>query len=408
MADFITDAVIVGAGPTGAALALGLANCGCSVSVIDARDPHSQRRSDGRNFAIVSGSWRLLHRLGVTETLAGKTEPLNGLEAVDGGRHWFGRPVAMFGASDLDSPDPDEVMGQMVRADDLQAALDARLHAVSAIDWRRSAQFINVSSERSGLNIHLAGGALLKTRLLIGADGANSPVRRALKIGLEGRDYNQSVFTANVKLSKPHKGIARQLFTPEGPFATLPLPDNHANLAWYMRRGAAEALAAHSKVAAQAELNARFSDFAGPMEIINAPGAYPLRLQLAQSLIGDRAALIGDAARRVTPLAGQGLNQGFRDVAALIESVDEAIRLGAEVGSPQMLRAYSQARRFEGSAAALFLDGIDRLFSNDYLLTKPVRALGLLAAARFAPLRRAMTQYASASEPGVPSMMDVL
>ncbi len=407
MADQIYDAVIIGAGPTGACLSLGLAQICFRVAIIDSRDVRADRRPDGRNFAIVSGSWRLLQRLGVASALNAKTQPLIGLEAVDGGEHRFTRPSALFSAEDLESSDPDETLGHMIRAEDLQAELDTRLNASQSIDWRAPAHFSGLSSGDGSITVHLEGADRLQARLLIGADGLNSPVRHALNIGTEGRDYKQSVLTANVKLSAPHKGIARQVFTPEGPFATLPLPDNHANLAWYMRRGAAEALVQYPVEAIEAELNARFSDFAGHMQIINTPGSYPLMLQLAQSLTAHRAALIGDAARRVTPLAGQGLNQGFRDVAALIESADAAIRIGDEIGSAQMLQAYSQARRFEGVATALLLDGIDRLFSNDYLATKPVRALGLFAAARIGPLRRAMTQYASASEPGAPAMMDL-
>ena len=234
-----------------------------------------------------------------------------------------------------------------------------------------------------------------------------SGVRKALNIGVEGRDYGQSVFTANVQLSAPHQGIARQLFTPEGPFATLPLPDDCANLACYMKRGAAETLAALPVEQAEAELNARYAGFAGHMKIISETGAYPLKLQIATDMIARRAVLVGDAVRRVTPLAGQGLNQGFRDVAALIETVDEAIRLGDAVGSHQMCLAYRQARRFEGHAAALFLDGLDRLFSTDRLVPKALRSLGLGLASKWPGLRKAMAQRASASETGVPEWMDI-
>ncbi|MEM9055716.1 MAG: FAD-dependent monooxygenase, partial [Pseudomonadota bacterium] len=242
-------------------------------------------------------------------------------------------------------------------------------------------------------------------RLLVGADGMNSPVRNALNIPVEGRDYKKSVFTANVSLSKPHDGIARQLFTPEGPFATLPLKGDRANLAWYMKRGAAEVLAALPVAEAEAELNARFAAFAGDMKIEDKAGAYPLILQLATMIKGPRTALVGDAARRVNPLAGQGLNQGFRDVAALIEIVEDTLRLGGEIGSPQMLEAYSNARRFDGAGTALILDAIDRLFSNDALLTKPARSLGLLAASKISPLRRFLAKKASATEAGVAGPM---
>lgn len=399
------DVALVGAGPTGASLALGLAQLELDIALIDTRDPSTPPREDRRNFAIVTGSWRLLRSLGVTATLEETSQPLLGLEAVDGGTHVFGRPSVLFAAEDLDSPDPDEPLGHMVLAEPLQAALDAAILAHPRIMTFAPERFQALDPQGGKIEITLESGQKLGAGLLIGADGMNSPVRKAHGIETEGRDYDKSVFTANVKLSRPHNGIARQLFMPEGPFATLPLKGDRANLAWYLQRGAAETLAALPKADAEAELNARFSEFAGEMQIEGEAGSYPLILQLAHEITAPRTALIGDAARRVNPLAGQGLNQGFRDVAALIEIADETLRLGGEIGSPQMLEAYSQARRFDGAGTALALDAIDRLFSNDATWTKPVRSLGLIAASKFSPLRRFLAQKASATEDGVAGPM---
>ena len=405
MTDHMFDIAVIGAGPTGASLALGLANLGLDIALVDARDPSVPPRPDGRNFAIVTGSWRLLRSLGVTDTLQDTSQPLNGLEAVDGGTHYFGHPSVLFEKADLDSPDPDEPLGQMVMAEPLQAALDEAVAAHDRITSFAPALFDRVDSDAYQATVHLADGTQLRTRLLVGADGMRSPVREAVGITTEGRDYQKSVFTANVQLSEPHNGIARQLFTPEGPFATLPLTGNRANLAWYMQRGAAETLAKLPTEEVEAELNARFSAFAGPMTIESTPGSYPLILQLATEITAQRTALIGDAARRVNPLAGQGLNQGFRDVAALIEIAEETLHLGGDMGGPMMIQAYSQARRFDGTGTALTLDAIDRLFSNDSMLTKPLRSLGLLAASKISPLRRYLAQKASATESGVAGPM---
>lgn len=405
MSDHLFDIAIVGAGPTGAALAVGLAQLGLEVAVIDARDPSAPQPADGRNFAIVTGSWRLLRSIGITEALADSCQALNGLEAIDGGTHYFGQPSVLFTNSDLDSADPDEPLGQMVMADPLQGALDAALADNDKITWLAPARFKKLEQDGGTVTLTLEDGRSIRTRLLVGADGMRSPVRNALGIKTEGRDYDKSVFTANVHLSKPHHGIARQLFTPEGPFATLPLKGDRANLAWYMQRGAAEALAAMPRADAETELNARFAEFAGTMSIEGRAGSYPLILQLATEITSGRVALIGDAARRVNPLAGQGLNQGFRDVAALLEIAAETVHLGGEIGSPLMLEAYSQARRFDGTGTALALDAIDRLFSNDSLLTKPLRTLGMLATSKISPLRRFLAQKASATETGVAGPM---
>ncbi|MBR9834904.1 MAG: UbiH/UbiF/VisC/COQ6 family ubiquinone biosynthesis hydroxylase [Alphaproteobacteria bacterium] len=405
MSELIYDVAIVGAGPTGASLALALAQEDLRVAVIDARDPAAVKPADGRNYAIVTGSWQLLKSIGVAGELSGVAQPLHGLEAKDGGTHWFGSPSVLFTDADLDSPDPNDTLGQMLPAEPLQAALDEALMACSGIDHFAPALFESLEDEPGHVRLVLRDGRALSARLVVGADGMKSPVRQALGIATEGRDYGKSVFTANVKLSAPHNGIARQLFTPEGPFATLPLTGDRANLAWYMKRGAAEALAARPVAEAEAELNRRFAGFAGPMKIEGEAGSYPLILQLATAMIGPRAALVGDAVRRINPLAGQGLNQGFRDVAALIDVISKAVHTGLDIGSAPVLERYSQARRFDALTMSLGMDGIDRLFSNDSTLTKPIRTLGLLAAGRIAPLRRFLAKKASAAEDGVPDIM---
>ncbi|MEM9489197.1 MAG: FAD-dependent oxidoreductase, partial [Myxococcota bacterium] len=355
MTDQVFDVAIIGAGPTGASLAIGLAQAGLEVAVIDARDPTATPPKDGRNFAIVTGSWQMLESLGVAAKLGETSQPLNGLEATDGGTHYFGQPSVLFTKDDLEGVNPDEPLGHMTMAEPLQAALDATMSLEAGIHWLAPERFDGVDVQAGRAEIHLASGKKVHARLLVGADGMNSPVRHAAQISTEGRDYGKSVFTANVVLEAPHQGIARQLFTPEGPFATLPLTGDRANLAWYMKRGAAETLAAMPTKDAEVELNQRFAEFAGRMTIEGKAGSYPLILQLATAITAPRVALIGDAARRVNPLAGQGLNQGFRDVAALIEIAQETLRLGGEIGSPQMLETYSAARNFDGAGTALAL-----------------------------------------------------
>ena len=169
--------------------------------------------------------------------------------------------------------------------------------------------------------------------------------------------------------------------------------------------GAAEALAAMSEEDVEAELNHRFSSFAGEMKIDGPMGSYPLILKIAEHMVEERVALVGDAVRRINPLAGQGLNQGFRDVAALYDAIVEADRAGLDIGSAQALSAYQGSRRFGANTAALAMDAIDRLFSNDSPLTKPVRGLGMLATERIAPLRKRMAGLASASSSDLPSLM---
>ncbi len=400
-----TDLAVIGAGPVGTTLAILAARAGFRTLLVDARPDGRPPANDTRSFAVVRGSWRLLGAAGIHADLEGCTSPLNGLEAVDGGWHLFGAPQAAFGSADLPSGTREEPVGHLVPAAALQAALDRQAGRSEGLAWKRGARFTALSQSPGHASLELDTGERWSCALVAAADGIHSGVRKAAGIRTEGREYGKSVFSADVRLSGPHGGIARQLFTPEGPFATLPLPGNRANLAWYMKSGAAEALAALPPAAIEAELNHRFSHFSGPMTLDGPALTYPLILKIATEMIAQRTALLGDAARRINPLAGQGLNLGFKDVAALYDVILEARRTGLDPGSAPVLARYRQWRRFDALSTALFMDAVDRGFSNDNPLLKPLRALALGAAGRITPLRRMMARQASADQPGLPSLM---
>lgn len=399
------DLVVVGAGPAGTALAILAAQAGFATTLIDARPEGVKTPADTRTFAIVRGSWRLLCATGIGAELAPHITPLNGLEAEDGGTHWFGAPHAAFTTDDLTPDATGQPLGQMVPAAALQAALDRRAADTGGLTWLRGARFSGMETGPAGAELTLEDGRVVSAGLVAACDGINSAVRASLGVRTEGRSYGKSVFAADVTLSRPHGGIARQLFTPEGPFATLPLPGNRANLAWYMKSGAAEALAKLPREAIEAELNARFASFAGEMALDGPPVSYPLVMQIAVSMTGPRTALLGDAARRINPLAGQGLNLGFKDVGALIDVMTEARDTGLDPGSATVLARYQDWRRFDAAATAMAMDLIDRVFSNDNMILKPLRGLALMAASRMSPLRRAMARQASADQDGLPSLM---
>lgn len=401
----IVDLAIVGAGPVGTSLAILATQRGFSTVLIDAREPSAAPVTDTRTFAIVRGSWRMLGATGIHPLLEGVTEPLNGLEAIDGGAHAFGAPHVLFGNQDLPEDHDGQPLGQMVPSADLQRALDRIAGEAEGLVWLKGARFDALETGKSAATLVLADGNRIRTRLVAACDGVNSSVRDALGIGTEDHDYGKSVFAANVKLDRPHGGIARQLFMPEGPFATLPMPGNRANLAWYMKRGAAETLAKMPVHDIEAELNARFAHFAGRMEIDSPVIAYPLKMRLAQRMTGERTALLGDAAHRINPLAGQGLNLGFKDVAALIDVMVEAREVGLDHGAAPALERFQEWRRFDANSAALFMDAVDRAFSNDHAILKPLRGLALIAANRIGPLRRAMARQASADQAHLPSLM---
>jgi len=400
-----SDLAVIGAGPVGTALAILAAQAGFSVTLVDARPASAANAADTRTFAIVRGSWRLLCATGIAPDLADHITPLNGLEAEDGGTHWFGAPHAAFSSDDLATSGQSEALGQMVPARLLQVALDRVAGEMAGLAWLRGARFSGMTTGPASALITLEDGRTLEAGLVAACDGIQSAVRTGLGICTEGRAYGKSVFAADVALDRPHQGIARQLFTPEGPFATLPLPGNRANLAWYMKTGAAETLVKMPKDAIEAELNARFEKFAGRMSLDGPPLSYPLVMQIAASMTGPRTALLGDAARRINPLAGQGLNLGFKDAGALIDVMTEARGTGLDPGSDVVLARYQEWRRFDSAATAMAMDLIDRIFSNDNVFLKPLRGLALTIANRAAPLRRALARQASADQDHLPSLM---
>ncbi len=400
----VCDLIVIGAGPVGAALAILSARAGFDTVLVDAHPAGAPRPPDSRTFAIVRGSWRLLGETGVHAALESATTPLWGLEAVDGGTHAFGAPQVCFSAADLGG-DASEPLGQMVPAGLLRDSLETLAAAEPSLTFVRGVRFAGMETSPGEATVRLEDGQRLSARLVAACDGIESRVRAAAGITTEERDYGQSVLAADVALERPHQGIARQLFTPEGPFATLPLPGDRANFAWYMKSGAAETLAGLPPESIEAELNQRFASFAGPMRLLAAPYTYPLVLRIATRMAGPRCVLLGDAARRINPLAGQGLNLGFKDAAALVDVITDARETGLDTGSPPVLARYQEWRRFDATATALGLDAIDRLFSNDNALLKPLRAAALTAASRVGPLRRALARQASADQAHLPRLM---
>lgn len=397
------DLVVVGAGPVGSCLALLADSYGFNTVLIDAREHDELPQNDIRNLALVLGSWRLLETLDIADELAPHSQPLNGLEAIDGGKHFFGTPKVKISNSDLNLDNC--TLGYMVEAHRLEATLDKFVQSNSRINVIRPARFESMSSSHSHMQVVLNNGMSIQANLVIACDGANSAVRKSTGIRTEGHEYGKSVVSTNVSLSEDHQGIARQMFTSEGPFATLPLQGNKANIAWYVRTETAEALVQLKKQEFEAELNGRFSSFAGYMQVVSSVVTFPLRMQIAERMIDERVALVGEAARTINPLAGQGLNLGFKDVAALIEVLVDARRIGLDIGFFSVLERYQNWRRADSNATALALDSIDWMFTNQLPPTKLVRGLAFSTINRSKLLRRILARSASSALSGLPRLL---
>ena len=230
-------------------------------------------------------------------------------------------------------------------------------------------------------------------------------MRKAAGIGTVGWAYGQSGIVATVRLGRPHGGVAHEYFLPSGPFAILPLTDQRASLVWTETTRAAEALRDCSDEAFQSHLMRRFGEFLDGATPEGPRFVYPLALDLAEALTAPRTALIGDAAHGVHPVAGQGLNMGLKDAAALAEVLIEAMRLGLDIGSVGVLEQYARWRRFDNAALAAGFDGFVRLFSNDHAPIRLARDLGMAAVNRIGPLRRAFMREAGGATGDLPRLL---
>jgi 2-octaprenyl-6-methoxyphenol hydroxylase len=394
------DVVIVGGGLTGPTLALALARSGWSVAIVDAEPMAVQATPefDGRASAISAANWRQWRALGVADALEPLSQPISSILVTDGPAPGPSArapmPVFMeFGSSDLDA-EPGEPMGRMLENRHIRAAMAGALKKAKVRSFA-PASVAKVEIDGAMGRVILADGRTLEAPLVVGSDGRRSVVREAAGIRTYGWTYAQSGVVATVALEHDHGGVAHEYFQPGGPFAILPLTGQRASLVWSEDSRRAGALLASSVEAFEAHLGRRFGDYLGKPTLIGPRMVFPLSLQMAERMIAPRIALVGDAAHAVHPIAGQGLNLGLKDVAALAETLVEARRLGEDYGSELVLARYARWRRFDAAGLATSTDLFTRLFSNDHPALRLIRGVGMAAVNRAAPLKRMFVREAA-------------
>ncbi|MEM9797209.1 MAG: UbiH/UbiF/VisC/COQ6 family ubiquinone biosynthesis hydroxylase [Pseudomonadota bacterium] len=394
------DVIIVGGGLTGPLAALGLARVGLSSLVLDAAPkPRKNAAFTGRAYALALGSIRLLRGLDLWDGLV--HEPITGIRASDGRAGEGASPLHLrFEASEIGEP----MMGAMVEDRHLRTALIAACEAEPLIEMRfnapATAQAVNGPNVRvTAAKKNIAG------RLLLGCDGRRSQVGARAGITWTRRDYGQTSLVCAVTHERDHCGVAHQFFMPPGPLAILPLTERRSSLVW--TETAQDAARLNDLPAAEYLdiLRPRFGSFLGEIDLVGERGAWPLTLSLADSLVAARVALLGDAAHGIHPIAGQGLNLGIKDVAALSDVMGEALRRGEDIGAADVLARYQRWRRFDGAAMGLFTDSVNRLFSNDNSLLRIGRDLGMGAINAIAPIRRRIIREAAGLTGDLPSLM---
>jgi 2-octaprenyl-6-methoxyphenol hydroxylase len=401
------DVLIAGAGYVGLAAAVSLkqARPSLSVAIVDAA-PEGVWRNDGRASAIAAAACRMLDRLGVWDRLAPEAQAITEMVITDSRTGDPVRPVFLTFDGEVA---PGEPFAHMVANRDLNGALRAEAGRLG-IDIVEGVAVQGFDADGAGVTVHLADGATLKARLLVAADGVKSRLRDMAGIKTVKWDYGQSGIVCTVEHERPHNGRAEEHFLPAGPFATLPLKPtkegrNRSSIVWVERGADAERLVNGDDLLFESELEQRFGLKLGEIRVADKPRAWPLGLTLVRAFVAPRLALAGDAAHGIHPIAGQGLNLGFKDVAALAEVIVEADRLGQDIGALDVLERYQQWRRFDTVQMGVTTDALNRLFSNDIGPLRAARDLGLGLVERMPRLKDFFIRQASGLSGGTPRLL---
>jgi 2-octaprenyl-6-methoxyphenol hydroxylase len=406
------DVVIAGGGFAGLTLAIALRQgLGPAASIVVA-DPMLGRShaDDERASAIVAAARRLLATIGVWEHVTAEAQPILDMVVTDSRVDDAVRPVFLTFAGDVE---PGEPFAHMIENRFLIAALEAKARAVgvtlraTAVSQTAGNKTADNQTAGNGERIAMtfADGSAASARLLVAADGAKSSIRERAGIAIHGWEYGQSAIVTNVGHERDHDGRAVEHFLPAGPFAMLPLKGCRSSIVWTETTADAARIMALPDDAFHAELEQRFKLHLGEITKVGPRRAHPLGFFVARSFVAERLALIGDAAHIIHPIAGQGLNMGLRDVAALAEVIVDAARLGLDPGAATVLERYQRWRRFDTVAMGLATDGLNRLFSSRSAALRLVRDVGLGLVDRVPNLKRLFIREAAGLVGDVPKLL---
>jgi 2-octaprenyl-6-methoxyphenol hydroxylase len=398
------DALIVGGGMIGLGLAIGLARAGLAVTVVDRADPRTMvdAARDGRTIAIAHASALVLDGIGIWPAVAPLACPITDIRVSDGDSLMF----VHYDHRELgDAP-----LGHIVENHDLRRVLLDAASATPGLDLRAPAEATDLVRDADGVSATLDDGTRVRADLLLACDGRGSPIRRAAGIAVAEWSYGQTAIVCCAQHERPHRHIAHERFLPAGPFAILPMRDDPAgrhrsSIVWTECSERVPALLALDDAAFSAELAHRFGDFLGAVSLAGARWSYPLSLSHAVRYTDRRLALVGDAAHAIHPIAGQGLNMGIRDVAALAEVLVETRRLGLDIGTPDVLARYERWRRADNTLLAVVTDLLTRLFSNNVAPLRAARDSGLAAVNAMPPLRRFFMRHAMGTVGDLPRLL---
>lgn len=396
------DIVIAGGGLAGLSLAVALKDAlgdGLDVVVVDPALA-GPTRDLGRASAFAAAPCRMFRTLGVWEAIAPQAQPILDMVVTDSRTLDPVRPVFLTFDGEVE---PGEPFAHMAPNAVVVEALRLRAEALGAV--LVAGAVVTQEAGPAVTRVTLQSGETVRARLIVACDGARSRLREAAGIGTVGWDYDQSGIVCTVGHDYDHEGRAEEHFLPAGPFATLPLTGRRSSIVWTEETRRAERLCALPKALFLDELESRFGHKLGAIEVLDKPVAYPLGLKIARSFVAPRLALAGDAAHLIHPIAGQGINLGLRDIAALAEAIVDAARLGLDPGSPDVLERYQRWRRFDTVLMGMTTDGLNRLFSNGSDPLRAVRDLGLGLVNRMPRLKDFFIRQAAGLSGEVPRLL---
>ena len=399
------DVVIAGASFAGLALALALrksAGSGLGVTILDAGAVAPAAVPDQRAFALSAASVHLFTAIGVWPRVEAAAQAVAAIN-ISAGR--LESPLRQTLLNYDNHTATGEPASYILPAATLrEALLTAAVEAGLTVEGGAGVQ--HIEGGPAAILLDIADGRRIEAQLCVAADGRRSLSREMMGIKTVGWAYPQTAIVTTVAHSEDHQGVATQHFLEAGPFAILPLPGGHrSSLVWSEQREEVTRIMALDDTGFLAELERRFGGILGDLKLDGSRVAHPLELHLARNFIAERFAVIGDAARGVHPIAGQGLNLGLRDVAALTEVVLDARRLGLDIGSPETLRRYERWRRFDSVVSAGAMDGLNRLFSNDNIILRTVREAGLGLTDRLPGLKRLFVSEAAGLTGEMPKLL---
>lgn len=402
------DIVICGGSFVGLALAralIALTPGRFSIALIEQRAMEIARAGafDGRSAAITASAKAMLDVIGVWPHLAQNAQPIQRIELTDSALDTPIRP-ALLGLDAGDAPDG-QPTAYIVENAALRDALFSSLENSDALTFFAPDSVASFDVADDQVQVCLRSGVALSAKLLIAADGQNSELRQMEGIRTSVWRSDKMGIVATVGIERPHHGIARQHFLPAGPFAILPMTGNRVSIVWTENADVARSVLAGDRDAILAEISRRFGGELGALNIISEPKAYPLSMTLARDFVRPRFALAGDAAHALHWIAGQGLNHGLKDVAALAETLIEAARLGLDIGSLTVLKRYERWRRFDSTTSAFGAAAINKLFSNGNMALRMMRGTGLRTVDRIGPLKAMFMKEAAGLTGDVPKLL---